>query len=170
MHSSWHCNCSFLCDMSKYSLPWFFILFTDAPLYGAASQPSSMTYSASSISGAGMYSNYEIWCDMTSQLILFGKIWHVFHLQEYQLLHREDWSVLQPPQRLPLSLQLIYLVSGHWKYLFTCVVVFRAPASLTVQMELWTSFCLWPTVVNRILRMIQSNVRNSVPGISMNPI
>ena len=26
------------------------------------------------------------------------------------------------------------------------------------------------TVVNQILRMIQSNVKNSVPGISMNPI
>ena len=26
------------------------------------------------------------------------------------------------------------------------------------------------TVVNRLLRTIQSNVRNSVPGISMNPI
>ena len=77
--------------------------------------------------------------------------WHVvFHLQEYQLLHRENWSVLQLPQRLSQSLQLIYLVSGHWKYLCTSAIVFRVPACLTVQLEHCTSIFPSPSLCSSL--------------------
>ena len=86
-----------------------------------------------------------------------------------------------------LRAQVFSLPSGQMKAWYKCYIYFWPMATFAVILQLLgMKYVQWllsrevvspsvlaqidTTVVNQILRMIQSNVKNSVPGISMNPI
>ena len=128
-------RCSFLCDMNKYIHVFFFVLFFST----AASQPSSTTYSASSISGTGMhYEKRSNMADITSQLILFDKsdmLCSICRSTDY-FTERTDQFFSFPKDSPSINVLSISTVETGSTY---CVVVFRPPTCLTVRITHDTS-------------------------------
>ena len=100
--------------------------------HGAASQPS---YSASEVNSTGVYS--ETGCNiMCDNWYCLAKV--TCCVPSAGVSTTSQSEVVDTPAVDILS-KLIYLVSGHWKYLCTSAIAFRVPACLTVQLEHRTS-------------------------------
>ena len=109
--------------------------------HGAASQPS---YSASEVNSTGMYSETgcNIMCDnwyCLAKVTCCVPSAGVSTTSQSELISSSTFPKTLPVSIVDILSKLIYLVSGHWKYLCTSAIAFRVPACLTVQLEHRTS-------------------------------